>query len=209
LKSLDAADTCGSPRGNHCWPSTAVLYIYALAKRLKVPLKGNGLADGIEVFPKQSAVPANQFGNAMRAPLGVHRRAKRRFWFYGADYSLGAQMAYLRRLKRITEDQMIRFVTGLELPEELAPAIKKEARPYVPSRNPNAREFRILEHVTVGRRAGRNYSARCPSCAQENRDRTGDNLAISVADPRKYKCWAGCRKVQIRAALGCPIRAAI
>jgi hypothetical protein len=205
-----------SRRGGHLWifaekPLLAQHcrhYIFALAKRLKVPVKAGGLADGIEVFPKQCEVPPNEFGNAIRAPLGVHRRVNLRFWFYGGDYSLAAQMAYLKRVKRITEEEMTRFVAGVELPEELAPATQKQTLPYVPSRNHNFREFRILEHVTVRRRAGRNYWARCPSCAQQNRDRTGDNLAISVADPRKYKCWAGCRKEEIRAALGCPIRTA-
>ena len=136
----------------------------------------------------------------------MHRRANRRFWFYGADYSLSAQIEYLKRLKRITEDEMRRFVAGLELPEELAPTPRNEARVSRRDRSPTRREFRILEHVTVRRRAGRNYWARCPSCAQQNRDRTGDNLAILVADPRFYRCWAGCTSVQIRAALGCPIR---
>jgi hypothetical protein len=51
-----------------------------------------------------------------------------------------------------------------------------------------------------------NYWAQCPSCAQHGRDQSRDNLAISVADPRKYKCWAGCTKEMIRAALGHPIR---
>ena len=35
---------------------------------------------------------------------------------------------------------------------------------------------------------------------------SGDNLAILIEDPRFYKCWAGCSKEMIRAALGCPIR---
>ncbi len=173
---------------------------------LKVPVKAAGLADGIEVFPKQNEVPAHEFGNAIRGPLGVHRGAGKRYWFYGADYTLEAQTAYLERLKRITEDEMVRFVDGLEVPQELAPFPKEKARPYVPSSNPNHREFRIRDHVTVRRRAGRNYWARCPSCAGLGRDRSADNLAISISDPRKYKCWAGCTKEQIRAALGRPIR---
>ena len=37
-------------------------------------------------------------------------------------------------------------------------------------------------------------------------DRSGDNLAIQVKDPRFYKCWSGCTKEEIRAALGQPIR---
>jgi hypothetical protein len=92
--------------------------------------------EGIEVFPKQNEVPENEFGNAIRAPLGIHRGVMRRFWFYGADYTLPDQMAYLARMKRITEDEMARFVAGLEMPEELAPPQKREVRSYVPGSNP-------------------------------------------------------------------------
>jgi hypothetical protein len=203
-----------SRRGGHLWifaekPLLARecrLYIHSLAKRLRVPVKTTGLADGIEVFPKQNEVPENEFGNAIRGPLGVHRGAGKRFWFYGADYRLAAQFAYLERIKRITGDEMSRFVVGLDVPEDPVSTARQIVRPYAPSRNLNHREFRILDHVSVRRRAGRNYWTRCPSCAEQSRDRTGDNLAISVADPRKYRCWAGCSKEQIRAALGCPIR---
>jgi hypothetical protein len=66
-------------------------------------------------------------------------------------------------------------------------------------------EFRILDHVGHARKVGRNYVTRCPSCADAGRDRAGDNLAISIGDPRKYICWAGCTKEMIRRALGHPI----
>jgi hypothetical protein len=199
-----------SRRGGHLWilaqkPLLARdcrLYIYNLAQRLRVPVKGASLADGIEVFPKQDVVRANEFGNAMRAPLGVHRGAGRRYWFYGADYTLEAQIAYLSRLKRIAAEELAAFVAGLKMPEELAP------KPTIslPPADPNRREFRILEHVKVRTKKGRNYWTQCPSCAQHGGDRSKDNLAIAVSDPRKYKCWAGCSKEMIRAALGCPIR---
>jgi hypothetical protein len=199
-----------SRRGGHLWifaqkPLLARdcrLYICNLAQRLRVPVKGASLADGIEVFPKQDVIPAKEFGNAIRAPLGIHRGAGRRFWFYSADYTLEDQIRYVSRLRRITTDEMAAFVAGLKMPEELA------LKPCIPLRptDPTPREFRILDHVTVKRRQGRNHWTRCPSCAQQGRDRTGDNLAISIADPRKYKCWAGCTKEMIRAALGCPIR---
>lgn len=201
-----------SRRGGHLWIFTAEpllarqcrLYISAVAKRLKVPLKASRQTDGIEVFPKQDQVLANEFGNAMRGPLGLHRATGKRYWFYKADYSLEAQLTYLERLKRITEDEITRFVAGMPT-DEAADTPKQNVRAYVPSNALNRREFRILEHVTVRRRAGRNYWTRCPSCAQHNRDQAGDNLAISISDPRKYKCWAGCRREDIRAALGCPI----
>src|SRR5215470_9597226 len=63
-----------SRRGGHLWifasePLLARqcrLYISAVARRLKVPLKTAGSVDGIEVFPKQDELPVNEFGNALR-----------------------------------------------------------------------------------------------------------------------------------------------
>jgi len=200
-----------SRRGAHLWifadkPLLARhcrIYIYNLALRLKVPVKGgSGLAEGIEVFPRQDQLGPDEFGNAIRGPLGVHRATVRRYWFYGADYDLEAQLEYLERLRKITEPEMVRFITGLEMPEEFRPKPKIELPPYDPAR----REFRILDHVRPRRKRSGNYWTQCPSCAEQGRDRGGDNLAISVADPRKYKCWAGCPKEMIRAALGHPIR---
>jgi hypothetical protein len=200
-----------SRRGAHLWifaekPLLARhcrIYIYNLALRLKVPVKGaSGLAEGIEVFPRQDQLGPDEFGNAIRGPLGVHRATARRYWFYGADYHVEAQLGYLERLRKITESEMWRFITGLEMPEEFRPKPKIELPPYDPTR----REFRILDHVRPTRRRSGNYWTQCPSCAGQGRDHGGDNLAISVADPRKYKCWAGCTKEMIRAALGHPIR---
>ncbi len=196
-----------SRRGAHLWifcdkPLLARdcrIYIYNLARRLKVPVKGGaGLAEGIEVFPRQDALAPDEFGNAIRGPLGIHRGAGKRYWFYGADYKIEAQLSYLERLKKITETEMLRFIAGLEMPEEFRSRPRIELPPY----DPNRREFRILDYVRVGRRRSGNYWTRCPSCAQQGKDESGDNLAISVADPRKYKCWAGCTRDMIRGALG-------
>jgi len=199
-----------SRRGAHLWifcdkPVLARhcrIYIYNLARRLKVRVKGGGgLAEGIEVFPRQDELDPEQFGNAIRGPLGIHRGAGKRYWFYGADYKIEAQLNYLERLKKITESELLRFIAGLEMPEEFRPRPKVELPPY----DPNRREFRILDFVHVVRRRSGNYWTRCPSCAQQGKDRSGDNLAISVADPRRYKCWAGCSREMIRGALGRPI----
>ena len=215
-----------SRRGGHLWifaakpllASDCRLYIQSLARRLKVPIKGTRneqdsassrsvLADGIEIFPKQNEVPANEFGNAIRGPLGIHRSVGKRFWFYGADYTLEAQIAYLSRLKRITEDEMAVFVSGLSTLDEDAPSRKPRSGQYTRNFSPSRTDFSILEHITgKKRRSGRNFFTRCPSCAGQGRDKSGDNLAISISDPRKYRCWAGCTKKEIRAALGCPIK---
>jgi len=78
-----------SRRGGHLWvlgaapllASECRIYVYNLALRLGVPVKGGGLKEGIEVFPRQDRLEDGEFGNAIRAPLGVHRRTNRRYWF--------------------------------------------------------------------------------------------------------------------------------
>lgn len=201
-----------SRRGAHLWifsgqPLLARhcrIYIYNLARRLRVPVKGGaGLAEGIEVFPRQDELKADEFGNGIRGPLGIHRATGKRYWFYGADYQIDAQLEYLGHLKKITEMEMLRFIDGLEMPEEFRPQPQVVLPPYDPMR----REFRILDFVRSVRRRSGNYWTRCPSCAKQGRDRSADNLAISISDPRKYRCWAGCTREMIRSALGQPIRA--
>jgi len=201
-----------SRRGGHLWiflaaPSLARqcrIYIYDLAGRLGVPVKGTGLDDGIEVFPKHDSLATGAFGNAIRGPLGIHRGAGRRFWFYGADYTLEAQLGYLKRLRKLSEDELTRFTAGKDLPAEnrqlssRAPIVTEQSLRSKP-------KFCILDYVGKTRIVGKNYVTRCPSCAQAGRDRGGDNLAILVSDPRFYLCWAGCDKQMIRAAVGHPI----
>ena len=202
-----------SKRGGHLWIFMAMpllakqcrIYIYNLALKLGVPVKGAGLAEGIEIFPKHDAIGAGEYGNAIRGPLGIHRGAARRFWFYGADYTLDAQMVYLNGLRKVTEEGLRRFVVGKEMPSGVC-APRSENQPKQCSDGGVRSEFRILEHVGKVRKVGRNYVARCPACAESGHDRTGDNLAILIQDPRYYKCWAGCTKEMIRAALGHPIR---
>ena len=205
-----------SNRGGHLWiffeqPALARdcrVYIYHTALRLGLPIKGAGLPEGIEIFPRQDEIGPDEFGNAIRAPLGVHRGAKEsrgwRFWFYNADYTLTDQLAYLGRLRKVTEAELRGFVAGKEIPAEF---VQHAKRPEIPQRYYTSApsEFRILDYVQVRRQVGRNWIARCPSCASANRDRSGDNLAIAVEEPRKYICWAGCSKEMIREAVGRPI----
>lgn len=200
-----------SRRGGHLWvfmqePALARqsrIYIYNLALQLGVRIKGIGLADGIEIFPKHDELRKGEFGNAIRGPLGIHRGANRRYWFYGADYSLEKQIAYLNQLEKVSEQQLAHSIAGKTMPPEFE---RRAASTRETVRQSSGSEFRILDHVGKTRKVGRNYVARCPSCAEAGRDRSGDNLAISIDDPLKYICWAGCTKEMIREALGCPIR---
>jgi hypothetical protein len=203
-----------SKRGGHLWVflDTPLLardcrvYIYNLALRLGVPVKGAGLAEGIEIFPKHDQLRPGEFGNAIRGPMGIHRGANRRYWFYGAEYSLEDQMAYLKRLKKVTEQEMQQFIAGKTMPAEVGGRQSGTQSP-IPYSEPRPGEFRILDHISAKlRKVGRNYVTRCPSCAAASHDQCGDNLAIRIDDPRFYKCWAGCTKEMIREALGCPIR---
>jgi hypothetical protein len=200
-----------SRRGGHLWilaetpllASDCRVYIHSLAVRLKLPVRGVGLAEGIEVFPRQSSLKPGEFGNAIRGPLGVHQANKKRYFFYGADYTLDAQMNYLKELSKLTEERLKSLISGMTIPEDV-PEANPRVRPEKLTRC--AFGFRILDHVQPVRKSGRNYWAQCPSCALNGHDRGHDNLAIAVDDPRKYKCWAGCTREMIREAVGRPVK---
>jgi len=186
-----------SRRGGHLWifcetPLLAAecrTYIYNLALRLGIPVKC-GIKDGIEIFPRQDRLEEGEYGNAIRAPLGVHRKSNLRYWFHGAAPTPEAQLAYLNRLPKFTEYRLRTLIHGMSLPEVYRPVA---AISYIPISSLTAqREFKILDHVRTTRRDSRNWWTRCPSCALIGRDRTGDNLSIQIKDARFYKCWAGC-----------------
>lgn len=199
-----------SRRGGHLWifmekPALARdcrIYIHDLALRLGMRIKGAGLAEGIEVFPKHDELCKGEFGNAIRGPLGIHRGANRRYWFYGADYDLQKQIDYLNQLRKLSEEQLRSSIAGKIMPPKFT---RNRVPSDLPSVHPSGHEFRILDHVGKVRTVGRNYVTQCPSCAEAGQDRSGDNLAISVDDPRKYLCWAGCSKEMIRRAVGCSL----
>ncbi|HMD87442.1 MAG TPA: hypothetical protein VKO18_22370 [Terriglobia bacterium] len=199
-----------SRRGGHLWIFLAEplpardcrIYVCGLALRLGIPVK-RGRKEGVEVFPKHDALKPGRYGNAIRGPLGIHRGAAQRFWFEGAGEDLEAQMRYLNSLPKMTRDQLARLIAGIGIPPQLLPPEPKAEsvmRPHM-----GRPEFRILDHIhTKLRTVGHNNITQCPSCAEEGHDRSGDNLSISIEDPRKYICWAGCTSEMIRSALGCP-----
>lgn len=200
-----------SRRGAHLWVLCAEplpakdcrVYIYNLALRLGVPIKGTlSQAEGIEIFPRQDELKPGEFGNALRGPLGIHRANMHRYWFEGAAPDLNSQFAYLRQVKRLTADELATFIEGMSIPDEFLSRSQIDQ----PMSFQGTGGFQILQHVQPTRKRSNNWWAQCPSCAKQGRDQAGDNLAVSVADPRYYKCWAGCTKEMIREALGFPIR---
>jgi hypothetical protein len=200
-----------SHRGGHLWIFLAEplpardcrIYVCSLALWLGIPVKGGKQREGIEVFPKRDELKPGRYGNAIRGPLGIHRGAAQRFWFDGADEDIEKQMGYLHSLPKMTGEQLARLIAGRAIPPQLLPP---EPKSESAMRRPSGGfEFHILDHIhTKLRTVGHNNITRCPSCAEEGHDRSGDNLSISIEDPRKYICWAGCTSDMIRAAVGCP-----
>jgi hypothetical protein len=198
-----------SNRGGHLWIFMAEpllardcrIYIYGLALRLGVPVKGGRQREGIEIFPKHDALKPGRYGNAIRGPLGIHRGAAQRFWFYGADEDIEPQMRYLNSLSKLTREHLARLIAGKAMPPQLAPPGPESELKM--TRHSGGQGFQILDHITTPLRiVGHNNVTRCPSCAEDGHDRSGDNLSISIEDPRKYICWAGCTSDMIRAAVG-------
>jgi hypothetical protein len=138
-------------------------------------------------FFQHDAIGPGDFGNAIRGPLGIHRGANRRFWFYGADYTLEAQIEYLKNLRKVTEDELRKFIAGKELPHADVVSRPSRSFPATPRTEGTGPAFRILDHAGKVRKVGRDYVTRCPSCADAGHDRSGD-LAILIEDPRFYHC---------------------
>ena len=198
-----------SRRGGHLWIFIAEpllardcrLYVCDLALRLDIPIKVGRQREGIEIFPKHDALKPGRYGNAIRGPLGIHRGAAQRFWFDGAAEDIEAQMRYLNSLSKLTREQLARLIARKTMPPQLA---SPEPKPKLNGTRYRG-GFRILDHISTGlRTVGHNTVTRCPSCAEEGHDTSGDNLSVSIEDPRKYICWAGCTSDMIRAAVGWP-----
>jgi hypothetical protein len=199
-----------SRRGGHLWTFMAEplparlcrLYVLNAARRLGIAIKKDR-SDGIEVFPRQNELQPGDYGNAIRGPLGIHRASMQRYWFEAAEPTLGAQFELLRQVKRVTREHLEALTAVMEpLPDRVSP------KPWIQLSADGSRNqgFQILSYIPNAKRSGRNYVARCPACAQRGEDRRGAHLAVSVAEPRMYHCWAGCTKEEIREALGQPIR---
>jgi len=118
----------------------------------------------------------------LAALWGFIAGASRHFWFYGADYTLEAQMAYLNRLHKLAEEELQAFISGKLVLSASERRLRCE--PPVERRGWTGRSgFRILDHVGEVRKIGRNYVGRCPCCAELGHDRSADNLAVLIQDP--------------------------
>ena len=192
-----------SRRGGHLWifgenpllASQCRVYIYNLALRLGVPVKGGGLKDGIEVFPRQDQIAEGAYGNAIRAPLGVHRKSNRRYWFYEADITPEVQLDYLEGLSKLTAVELADLTQGMELPRPYRPPVPV---PFVPrmSRLPGGGSFAfsISSRPPASRTAGtgrrnahpaRKQAGTSPATISVSRSPTHASISAAQGVPRK------------------------
>jgi len=88
-----------SKRGGHLWilletplmANECRFYIHDLVRRLELPVKGSGLADGIEVFPRHNAIVKKIEQRHSRPAWGLPRRQQTILVLRGgAEYTLEA-----------------------------------------------------------------------------------------------------------------------
>lgn len=204
-----------SRRGGHLWilceePVSAALariYLYNLLDSLSIPISGiRGNRVGIEVNPKQDSLEAGQFGNAVRAPFGVHRKDKNRYWFRDAAPDIESQFRYLRRLPRLRARDLELLTLAMTMPDDLTappPPLPSHASAFGP--RPGTR-FDIRDYTPAPRRfaSGKSdYFTQCPSCRARGKDNHGDNLHVTPArdgGPPVFFCHAQCSFKEIRDA---------
>jgi TOTE conflict system, Archaeo-Eukaryotic Primase domain len=212
-----------SRRGGHLWilceePLPAKqcrLFIYNLALRLGVPIKGSRFADeGIEIFPKQDFLEPGALGNGIRAPLGIHRKNDTRYWFVDiGPLTLESQINALSQLPKLTAEQLNGLTYKMPPPPQweevddypIALPMRSSGR-----RAEDKRPFSIYDHISIAHArsvGGKDYFVQCSSCRLAGKDTSKDNLGVGKPNgPRHgyYHCHAGCSTDDIRNALGYP-----
>ncbi len=191
-----------SRRGGHLWlicdeplpAKTGRIYLYNILDRLGYDIRGvRGNADGVEVFPKQESLEKGQYGNGVRAPMGIHRKVKERFWFRDAAPDLKSQFTYLRTLPRLTRLKLEDLTAAMTMPDDLI--YKPPPPPILTTPVSIFDKFDIRLYTTAPRRKASSkgdYFTRCPCCASMGKDRHGDNLHVTPngSDPPIFYCQA-------------------
>jgi hypothetical protein len=202
-----------SRRGGHLWllcdeslpAKSGRIYLYNLLDGLGYKIRGRGgNTEGVEIFPKQEVLEAGQVGNGVRAPMGIHRKVKERFWFRDAARDLASQFSYLRSLPRLTREKLDLLIEGMTMPEDMLPPKPPPPVIYDPADKFN--QFDIRRYVTITKTLTKSgVMVQCPSCKSQGRDRSRNNLHVSIMagkpTPAIY-CHAGCSFRDIQAACG-------
>jgi len=202
-----------SRRGGHIWvlfatpiPGSIVrTYLYNLLDSKGFAIRGErGKKEGVEIFPKQSTLAEGSYGNGLRGPLGIHRKAWQRFWFRAAAPNIEDQFKFLRWLPRASYEHMESLTEGLSMPDDCNEVVREQAVEWQDS-NHKGREFDVRNYLQMPRRwtrgrKGLEGKIQCPSCAEAGKDRGRDNLSITNEKGKNipsFICFAGCPRIAV------------
>lgn len=91
----------------------------------------------LEVFPKQTRVAPDQYGNLIKLPLGIHRGSGRRAVFLDAcGEPVSNQEEFLFSIQRNRKDVALDFVSSTPAPGELMEESKSPPSPLEPPYEP-------------------------------------------------------------------------
>jgi hypothetical protein len=197
-----------SRRGAHLWvlfsePVEARLcriYVYSLLDQGGYAIAGRGgRKEGIEVNPKHESLDDGQVGNGIRAPLGVHRKVHKRFWFRDAEPTLEGQFRFLRNLPRCTPELIEELTLGMDMPEDMIPVPRDQ---FAPAKTNGIFDIRFYIDPPRRRNTKGDYFVQCPSCAEAGKDNGRDNLHVTEqpSGPPLFHCFAQCRGIDVISA---------
>jgi hypothetical protein len=177
-------------RDGHLWlffdePVDAAL----LRQFAKLFLKQVGINEkSVEVFPKQDKVNIGGLGNAVRGPLGIHRKPganKVRGWFDDIERDLTTQLQWFANQQPNKAQYLVRLAEEIQ-----RRAIKPLRVPARRHRQISIRYERIdwIEYAELNsfRTSGDWWHGPCPSCRASGHDRSGSHLSVSKTG------WVGC-----------------
>lgn len=178
-----------SGRAGHLWlvfdepVSAEKLHTFDKAIRTKAKV----LDRSIEFFPKQAK--ARTLGSALRAPLGIHRKPGadlQRGWFEGPERELRAQLEWLS-VQPLNSARKVSVIVS-----EFESVLDRQISRSGTRRRSTSGTFPQLDLIRLlkPRLVGNEWMTQCPICAAEGRDRSKDNLRISI-DGDKFCCVQG------------------
>jgi hypothetical protein len=141
-------------------------------------------ADALEFFPKQAS--ARKAGNAIRAPLGIHRKpgaGNLRAWFEGPPQDLNQQLDWLAAQPLNSADKIMVIVRSLEQHDaELAKYTRKKIRIQQDDQPDNEELLADLDPDDQGDY----FLCDCPGCGEHEAYFYKDSTWITCN--RKDKC---------------------
>lgn len=98
----------------------------------------------VEVFPKQSTVPATGLGNLIKIPLGIHRKSGQRVWFSEPQNDLPSHREFLQNVTKVDKEVLTAaFRSEVDEPLDLGEP-EEDSSSAVRSRDANSPSLGIV-----------------------------------------------------------------